>query len=355
LSTGEASSPNQKRRRRAWVSIWSLLVVLLALQPIAFALVDVILPSHPVVLSYESWAQYLRSPVPDVVFIGTSRVGSDIDRQAIADTMSRSLGRTATVGFIAAGAGMPYFEDAVAYRVMHRPNHPRLVVFEMAEFQYNANFAPDNIPDLWMISRAGDLDFERFTLSVVPDPGRYVRGLIFPLFAYYKLLAFGVSQSLIPLTISIQRVGHFLHHGQLADPYIDFSTAGAVASGSHVMTADEETSVLFEYSSTVLRDYRFEPDRLARLSEAISVVRAAGGEVALAILPENKIDRLVPAGYEDFLSSARAFATSRQAPLLDYHTLYQQERAMWSDPSHLNSYGRLALSGELGAGVAPLL
>jgi hypothetical protein len=330
-------------------------VILIVVQPLASSLVDIVLPSHPEVLSYQSWSQYLRSPVPDVVFIGTSRTGADIDRQSIADAISKSLRRPATVGFIAAGGGQTYFEEAVAYRVMHRPKHPRLVVLEMAEFQYNANFTSDNTPDLWMISRPGDLDFERYALSVVPDSGRYVRGLIFPIFAYYKLLTFSISQSLIPLTITVQRVGHFLHHGQLADPYIDFSTAGARAAGSHVMTPDEERSVLDMYSSTVLRDYRFEVDRLARLSEAMAVVRAAGGEVALAILPEYKIDRLAPAGYEAFLSRTSAFATSRHAPLLDYHTLFQQDRAMWSDPSHLNSNGRVAFGAELGAALAPLL
>jgi hypothetical protein len=340
--------------RRAWVSVASLLVMLAVLQPLTLAAADIILPSHPELLSYQSWSQYLRAPAPDVVFVGSSRVVSDIDRQSIAQAMSARLGHPVTVGFIGATAGQTYFLDAVAYRIMHRSPHPRLVVLEMSEFQYNRNYRYDNTADLWVLGRPPDLDFNRFALRVAPDRERYLRGVAFPLYAYYKFLAFGVSKDLVPAINAVQRVGHFLHHGELTDPYIDFS--GAVDSGpGRVMSPEVEAASLDIYAHQFLRDYTFDAGRLEYLAEAISVVRGAGGNVALAVLPQFAIDRLTPAGYAEFLSRAHDFGDQHQAPLLDYHLLFQDQRPYWIDPSHLNLEGRRALGPVLGAGIAPFL
>jgi hypothetical protein len=354
--TNRPAVDSDKLQRRAWVSIGSLLVMLFALQPVTFAIVNVILPSHPEVMSYQSWSDYLRSPTPDVVFIGTSRVVADVDRREITKTLSAELGRFTTVGFIGAGAAQTYFQEVIAYRVMHRPKHPRLVVLELSEFQYNANFTFDNLPDMWMTSLPVDAGAERLSLQVVPDAGRYLRGRTLPIFADYKLLAYSAAKEVTPLVNTVQRIGHFIHHGELADPYIDFSSGSSVSAASHhAMTLEEEQATLAAYAAEVLRDYKFEPSRLTNIANAVSFVQAAGAQVAFAILPQYHLDRITPTGYEEFLAHMLAFAESRHASLLDYHTLFQDDRALWIDPSHLNDAGRHALGPKLGAGVAPLL
>src|SRR5579859_3618863 len=136
---------------------WGLAVLLVALallQPASGALGDYFL-DHVVVATdtRQVWRAYLERPAPDVLLVGDSRVGSDVDPALLGRALSRAAGRPVRVGEISLGGSKPDLLAAVLERVLARPSRPRLVLLAVSEYQLNDSYRRDPTGDLWQITQ----------------------------------------------------------------------------------------------------------------------------------------------------------------------------------------------------------
>src|SRR5438094_2385906 len=174
--------------QRAKIALLLFVALVLALQalsvPVAYyamhRLVEWV-PDFSGIGTHAQWSAYLARPrAPDVLFVGDSQAFTDVDTEAISGLVSSRLGRQVAVGKLGVSGEGPDFLNALIYRVMNRPSHPRLVLLELSQATLNEFRGFDPSADLWQISEPFDPGFMARAYRVDPHRGRLARAWVLP-------------------------------------------------------------------------------------------------------------------------------------------------------------------------------
>ena len=272
-------------------------------------------------VTYEQWRQYISEErAPDVLFVGDSRAFTDVDETQLETLVGDRLGGTIRVGKFGINGADAAVLEALIYRVMSRPSHPRLVVYALTEFQFNANYGRDFTPDYWQMSDPPDLGYISEAFRLDPDRGRLVRGLLLPAFANLPLITQGIA-------CDIGRI--------------------RPVPGCRFGGTQNPTSFRAEFKQNYLHDYRYSDQEEGYVSEAIDRIRAAGAEVAFVIFPTDGIDSVDPVAYATFQARSSALAARESVPMLDMHADVPDQPGLWADLLHLTKIGRSQITAKL--------
>src|SRR5437667_11018791 len=113
IASSTCSSESVATEREARRALWVLVVVLVVVQPLSMLLGTSYLqrwgsPGN----AYNQWTAYRAGPVPEILFLGDSRVRLDVDTAALARALSVSV---ASIGIDAA---KPELLEALAERIV---------------------------------------------------------------------------------------------------------------------------------------------------------------------------------------------------------------------------------------------
>jgi hypothetical protein len=210
--------------------------------------------------------------------------------------------------------------EALIYRVMSRPSHPRLIIYALAEFQFNANYGRDFTSDYWQISDPPDLGYLGEAFRLDPDRGRLVRGLLLPGIANLPLITQGVA--------------------------CDIGRIRAVP-GCRFGGTQNPTAFRAEFKQSYLHDFQYSDQEENYVKETIARIRAAGTAVAFVVFPTDGIDSVDPAAYATFQTRTSALATRETVPMLDIHADVPDQPGLWADLLHLTKTGRSLITPKL--------
>lgn len=316
----------------ATAALGVLLAVAVLLQPLSAILGDATLGWIEAGTDTSSlWTAYQSGPAPDVLFLGDSRVRQDVDVTGIAGELSRRAGHRVTVKKMGLSDADPELLDALAYRVMARPQRPRTVVVAVSEFAFNAGYQPDRTADYWQLAYPPDPGFLQLALARDASRTRLLAGLAVPLVANAPILAQGV-QCVVQPSPSCTDAAH-LHY--------------------EVMTQASHDLTLTYYVDLYLRNFAWSQSELASLTTLVRRIHAGGSSVAFVVLPVNGIAELSAAFYADYLDHMAKLAAASKVPLLDLHgAVDESDWSLWADPSHLNDSGAALIRAQLAGAAA---
>jgi len=226
-------------------------------------------------------------------------------------------------------SGLPYFLEALLYRVLTRASRPQSIVLDLSEYQFTTNYQHDSTSDFWQISDPIDPGYMIQALRLDSNRWRLARGWLLPVFANYPIIAQGVHCGLQQL------------QGKAV-------CRAAQLPEDNVMTSADRDYILNIYRDE-LRNYSYSNQQATYVREAVSLVRARGVAVKFVILPVLGIDAIDATAYELFRKQTANLAGTLGVPLLDLHRSLVDDTELWGDPSHLNRAGAARLSMELSS------
>jgi 3-dehydroquinate dehydratase len=281
------------------------------------------------------WQKYLAAPVPDVLFIGDSRTRLDVQPPQLSAALTQLANRPITVGRIGISSGRPEFFEAVAYRVMSLPVHPKAVIIGIAEFQLNATYGIDFSSDYWQLSWPIDPGYISFSYQANPEPRHPVLTRNYLLPGLVDAHAIGEEArclvlSPFPKTLLIKQAEWTGQTCQLASDDVN-----------SVMDSAMEKEIRDAYAGAHLYDYRVSQDELRHLMNVVDRFRNAGIRVMFVNYPMYFIETINPAGYALFNSAMSELSNSLAVPFIDLHLEMRTNRGDWRDPSHLTRNGAL--------------
>jgi hypothetical protein len=272
-------------------------------------------------VTYEQWRDYTaEARAPDILFVGDSRAFADVDEIQLATLVGGRLGSSVRVGKFGVNGADAAVLEALVYRVMSRPSRPRLIVYALAEFQFNANYGRDFTSDYWQISDPPDLGYLDEAFRLDPDRGRLARGLLLPAIANLPLITQG-------LACDIGRIR---------------PVPGCRFGGNQNPAAFRA-----EFKQSYLRDFSYSDQQERYVSETVGRIRAGGAQVAFVVFPTDGIDSVDPPAYAMFQTRTRALAVREGAQMLDMHSDVPDQPGLWADLLHLTKTGRSQITPKL--------
>lgn len=287
--------------------------------------------------TFSLWQSYLRrNTAPDVLVIGDSRVRADIDAGAIGKSLSRQRGQNITAEKFGISGGQPSVLDGLLYRVLKRPSRPKVLVYALSEYSFNASYISDPTSDFWQMSDPPDVGFMRRAIRLDPKPLRLVEGWVMPVFEHAPVLSQPIECRVRPL--------------EQATPCANPSTLPRLT-----MTPASRDYVLSFYANIYLRNYVFSRQQAQYVRDAAQLAASAAVKTCFVILPVLGIDAIDPSSYTLFLSRMRSMANSLGAPLVDFHRELTGRPDLWTDPSHLNARGAAVFADSFAKKTCPAL
>lgn len=324
-------------RREAARGLIVLVAVLVLVQPASVVLADWYHSRWGSQGSaYQQWRSYANQTVPDVLFVGDSRVRADVDTEEIARDLSQRMGRPIRVGSIGIDAAKPRFLAGLAQRVMAMPEHPSLVILAISEYQLNATW--DNTTEsggtqtryFWQISAPLDAAFASFALRMDEDPGRLLAGWVVPLLQHYSVVAQGLRCDALAIR----------DRTACADEYRDRDRVMNDA------TRERWHRVIRE---SYLSDFAPSARQLAGITSVAQLIRGRASRLGFVILPVFRVETLDRQSFNGFTSAISTHAVALRAPLADLHAEFDDRPSLFSDPNHLNRAGARELAPRLAA------
>ena len=316
-----ASPPASGARLTVAVILGGLAAFQLASVPLGHYYAARIEGIAPGSVTYEQWRDYTsEAKAPDILFVGDSRAFTDVDENQLATLIGGRLGSNVRVGKFGINGADAAVLEALIYRVMSRPSHPRLIVYALAEFQFNANYGRDFTSDYWQISDPPDLGYLGEAFRLDPDWGRFARGLVLPAIANLPLITQG-------LACDIGRIR---------------PVPGCRFGGNQNPTAFRA-----EFKQSYLHDFSYSDQEEHYVSETVGRIRAAGAQVAFVVFPTDGIDTVDPAAYATFQARSSALAARENVPMLDMHSDIPDQPGLWADLLHLTKAGRSQITPKL--------
>ncbi|MDQ6879976.1 MAG: hypothetical protein M3082_20220 [Candidatus Dormibacteraeota bacterium] len=327
-------------RRRALHALLLLLAIVLVLQPLSVPvayysiarLIDVT-PEFANMDAHTQWSAYLsRAQAPDVLFVGDSQTFTDVDAGAVARLLSSRVGRPLSVGKLGVPGEGPAFVDALLYRVMKRPSHPRLVVYQIAEWTLNDDRHWDPSADLWQISSPFDPQFMARAYRLDPERGRLVRGWALPYFMTYLPI---VTLAQCRLVDGIQVATALLLKHVPSELRGQTSCESGEAYAGRLSHLSDSGS------------YRFSTTGAANVGESVAEIRAAGAQVVLVEYPVINLEASNSAAYRIFKSHDGVLASNLNVNLVDISSEMSTQTEFWLDAAHFKHQGAVALAPRL--------
>jgi hypothetical protein len=325
----------RSQRLLATGAIALIVVLLVAFNVIAYPLALFSIVQLQDSSTAAQWQHYLAGPVPDVLIVGDSRTRDDVLAPELSAALTALANRPIHVERIGISAGRPEFFEAIAYRVMAQPVHPKAVVIGVSEWQLNASYSVDFSSDYWQLSTPFDPAYLKLSYQLTPQPRR-------------SRLA---RNYLLPGLVDSHVLGEEARCLLLAPIPRDLVARQAQWTGQTCQVASENVSVSMDdateqavrqiYRTQDLHDYRVSAGELQHLRNVVSRFRNAGIRVTFVNLPMYYIETINPDAYAMFNTAIGQLSTELGIPLVDLHEEMRSNRADWRDPSHLNRDGAL--------------
>jgi hypothetical protein len=325
------SVPAARSQRLLATGAIALIVVLLA----AFNVIAYPLALFSIVQLQDSstaaqWQRYLAGPVPDVLILGDSRTRDDVLAPELSAALTALANRPIHVDRIGISAGRPEFFEAIAYRVMAQPVHPKAVVIGLSEWQLNASYSVDFSSDYWQLSTPFDPGYLELSYQLTPQPRR-------------SRLA---RNYLLPGLVDAHVLGEEARCLLLEPIPRDLVAKQAEWTGQTCQVASENVSVSMDdatekavreiYRTQDLHAYRVSGGELQHLRNVVARFRNAGIRVSFVNLPMYYIETINPDAYAMFNSAIGELSNELGISFIDLHDEMRSNRADWRDPSHLN-------------------
>jgi hypothetical protein len=310
--------------------------------------------------AYSIWQRYASAPVPDILVIGASPAQADVDEAGLSAVLSKAAGRSVTVeklGFIGQG---PLFYDALMYRIMKRPQHPKLVVLMTGVPDLNAGCTclTHFTASLWDISDLTDPGFVRLALRVDPDPARLAAGWVLPSLAYYPsvvaLQCLAIDYGRTAAVSILGRVPQQLQNPSICENQPGYLFTVWWAHQPAMTQANIQVSI--QNYRSFMSDYQISPNLVSSLEDTISRARAGGVNVVLVEAPLHSEARsLFPADQQVYQQQMQALASSLNVHLVDLSESVPDDPTLWVDTLHLDRAGAAYFAPTLAGALPPIL
>ena len=347
-------------RRRAIGTIAVMLALLTLAQPLALVVGSAGLKAtYGGADLHSQWQAYISRPAPDVLFLGSSDMRTDVDRGLVAAGLTAAAGHPITVGSIGAAAEVAEYLYALTYRVMERPSHPRLLVLStnapLFKPSYDCDYCRRGVrdqvtQDLWQISDPFDPGFARVALRVSPNPGELVKGYLLPAYAYYP-------QAMVLAQCAAIDAGRRLTAATGIPEPETLKADSPCQLGAHPLPEERLTPDTLAwwrklFATGFLNHYTFSSAKMGWFRETVALARARGATVVFMQAPYYRM-RDVSAEVQDvFAARIVQFAAELQVPYIDLLTNLNDDVSLWADPLHLNRWGAAQFAPDLVAALA---
>jgi hypothetical protein len=290
--------------------------------------------------SATQWQAYLaRGKAPDVLFVGDSQTRSHVDADQISALLSSRMGRQVDVAKIGVGGEGPAFFEAVVYRVMHRPTHPRLIVlpFNPVTLTVRHEEGWDSSADLFNISEPLDLEYMKLALRVDSKPGTLVRDWMVPYFRTAPVMSMALKCRLITW---LQTHSHYVPgEFRVGTPCEEYSQTDQAFGKAAPW-------VLAQFREWV-QDYEISDREVQFTREAVQLTRAGGAAVVLLTYPVQDVNQIPSQASSRFQALARSLPDSLGVQLFDLLNVLSHQSELWADPVHMKRVGALRFASTL--------
>jgi len=284
------------------------------------------------------WHAYIaQNVVPEVLFVGDSQTELDIDTSEIANLLSKSAGRRIEVGKISARAEGPDFLEALTYRVMSLPRHPRLIVFPLNPVTSNAFHENgwDPTSDLFQLSDPIDAGYMRLAVTVDASRGALLRDWLVPYFRTTPTISTALKCRAVRWL-----EGHL--------PKVPGELRAVCDELAHTLattTFDYKTkeTVIGQYRQW-LPDYRMSSREAAHIRSSVQLIRSGGSEILFMVYPSRDVIEDRASAYAKFERAAGELSVSLNVPMISLLHAVAMDDALWADPVHLNRWGAKAVA-----------
>ena len=359
--------------RRAKRAIGILVIMFVVLQVISAPIghrLNAVLRSGTDV--YSQWLAYTSAPAPDVLFLGASTVGTDIDTNVLVNQLSIAAGRPVSVGKLGFFGQGSTFLDVVMYRIMKRVSRPKVVVVTLEASDLNASCVEcqaSSAAGIWDISDLTDPGFVKFALQTdVVNPGGgglgalaaadsrapLILGWALPSFAYYPSLL-ALQCLAVDYGRSAARAVFGEVPGELRASSICETAIAYQWSRAPAMTEASYLSSIAD-AQHFMSNYRISTAIAARLTDIVNRGRAAGSNVVFLEPPIHSGAGSVigPEAQPAFGTEVSDLTTALKANVLDFTAAVPDDPNFWLDTLHLNRAGADYLAPKLAQGLAPI-
>jgi len=312
--------------------------------------------------AYSIWQGYVSGPVPDVLVIGNSLAQADIDEVRLSSELAKSAGRPVTVKKMGFNGQGPLFYDALMYRIMKLPEHPKLVVVSTMA----VDLSPDGCAqcralltsDLWDIGDLTDPGFVQLAIHVDPDPGLLVAGWALPSLANYPsivaLQCLAVNYGRATTKSVLGSVPSLLKQPNVCETQPGYLLLAGWANQPAMTPYDMQRST--QSYRSLMAGYQIAPRAVASLRDAISRGQAGGATVVLLQAPLHFQSRsLFPEHETAYGHQMRLLANDRNVHLVDLSDSVPDDPMFWVDTQHLDHAGAAYLAPRLAMELAPIL
>jgi hypothetical protein len=289
--------------------------------------------------AHTQWQDYLSKPSPEVLFIGDSQTYFGVDTARVAELLTIRAGHRVTVGKLGIPASRADFMQALIYRVLHRANPPKVVVYQLQWITFNDRFIYDPSLDLWQIADPFDPGYMRSAYQVDPNPGHFVRDWVFPYFATYTPIA-GAFDCYLRTGLAI--ASYKTHH----ELPLEFRQAG--------ICDDPSRQIRQLYGEQVLSGYVFSERLANHVRQTADMIRAAGGHFGFIQYPNRLVGAPDLPYYDYFQAHASLLMNRVGGPQTNLAmTMSRDDNSLWLrlgdyyDPVHLSLAGAASLAPTL--------
>jgi lysophospholipase L1-like esterase len=347
-------------RRRAIATLAVVLALLALAQPLGVVLGDAGLKAtYGGADLHSQWQAYISHPAPDVLFLGSSDMRTDVDRALVAAGLTAAAGHPITVGALGAAAEVAEYMYALTYRVMERPSHPRLLVLStnapLFKPSYDCDYCRRGVrdqvtQDLWQISDPFDPGFARVALRVSPNPGELVKGYVLPAYAYYP-------QAMVLAQCSAIDTGRRLTAATgVSEPEV-LKADSPCQLGAHPLPEERLTPETLAwwrklFDTGFLNNYSFSDAKTAWFREMVALARGRGAAVVFMQAPYYRMRDVSPEVQDLFAARIVQFAAEQRVPYINLLTRLNDDVNLWADPLHLNRWGAAEFAPDLVAALA---
>ena len=311
--------------------------------------------------AYSVWQRYAAAPVPDILVMGASTAEADIDEPEVSALLSKAAGHVVTVEKLSFNGQGPLFYNALMYRIMKLPRHPKLVVVTAEPPDLNGGCSACLAPlttDLWDISDLTDPGFVRLALRVDPDPARLVAGWMLPALAYYPSLV-----AVQCLTVNYARATALSTLGsvpqQLTKPSICETQPGYLLSkqwSRQPATTEINVPLYSENYRSFMSNYQISSNAVSSLEDVIARARAGGVNVVLVDVPlHSEARNLFPGAQHAYDQQMQTMTSSLNVDLVDLSDSVSDDPTLWVDVVHLDRAGAANFAPKLASALAPFV
>jgi hypothetical protein len=354
--TLDPSTPRLLRNARRALAILALGIILVQLisAPIGHWL-DALARSDTD--PYTIWQHYASNPVPDVLVIGASSARTDVDEPALSAQLSTASGHRITVEKMGFAGQTPQFLDAVMYRIMKRPQHPKLIVFVVVGPEWNLGCVgciQSVYRGIWDISDLTDPGFVRKALDVSPNPAWLATGWALPSIAYYpslialQCLAFDFGRT--ATTAVLGKVPQQLQNPSACEATIPYKWAR-----QKTMTQADYDSSIQNYRDFMV-DYGVSSETQASIADIVNSPRQAGIKTVFLQIPLHPgIRSVFPNEFQRTQQELNDLGSKLNVDVLNFANAVPDDPNLWVDALHLDQAGADYYSQQLAAALAPML